>query len=129
MVRSVIKSINLYLHNSGDFCEMPKQRNKGKKVLVDCCIEGVAEMIPQVQIYDVKSYMCSIYTITVVKIWGQEPSASALVVVKAVFFKAGFLLTAVVIAVSSHEYIFISSARGRNGISKTNLQRPTVQHY
>lgn len=33
-------------HNPGDFCEKTKQRNKGKKVLVDCCIEAFAEMIP-----------------------------------------------------------------------------------
>lgn len=53
LVRSAIKSKNQGMpglckkqHNPGDFCEKPKQRNEGKKVLVDCCIEGFAEMIP-----------------------------------------------------------------------------------
>lgn len=53
LVQSVIKSKNQGIpglckkkHNLGDFCEKPKQRNEGKKALVDWCIEGFAEMIP-----------------------------------------------------------------------------------
>lgn len=35
----------------------------------------------------------------------------------------------VIIAVNSHEYLLISSAGGRNGVNKNNLQSHTGQHY
>lgn len=64
------------------------------------------------------------------KSWSQvhAPSETALVVVKTFFFRR-VGNTVVIISVNRPEYILISSAGGRNGGSKTNLQSHVVQHY